>query len=559
MQILHLLGFAIQEELSENYPFLSFYERSQQYGILKKLDELARCPTVSLPVASPDILIHFESHWQLGAHHDFILWTIKRYKELQAKQTPSCSSGAGPSGSQQTLASDEPLSSEEQLRREKEDRARLAAERRAKVMAQIKNAQKSFMKSNAEMFADSGSGAMEWEDIPTAEEEQGAVALKPNIACLGPERRSYQNSESDFKCILCFENCAISRPGPPLVSSAFVQTSRVILTTPNQHQGRCALHVSCCGHVMHYSCWQEYYSNEETKEQRRPHRNRIALNAAHNVEFHCPYCRTLSNTVLPVSEPLPAFTQAANASGQQEGYLPLDSFNEIMRTLAAELSNYNEEDLKHRTSVTSILRKSNLGGADRAQFERSVQLIHDPPKLHSHWFDVMGGFNKALGNAMTSQLQHQKELPGAATPPGIDEADSAAQLWDTCSYTLQALEIYLFANQKPLKAELPMRHQCCATNLVRACSLFSAASSMIPITDPANHGLGSAAQSMVKPQPELASKLLDTVFCQKGASVLEWDCFRLLVQFQFGVFNLMGSENGECSLGGLHFLSSNGV
>ncbi|KAH8344886.1 hypothetical protein KR067_009786 [Drosophila pandora] len=526
-KILHLLGFAIQEELSEHYPFLSFYERSQQYGILKKLDELARCPT-------------------LGAHHDFILWTIKRYKELQAKQTPSCSSGAGPSGSQPASATaDEPLSSEEQLRREKEDRARLAAERRAKVMAQIKNAQKSFMKSNAEMFADSGSGAMEWEDIPTAEEEQGAVALKPNIACLGPERRTYQNTESDFKCILCFENCAISRPGPPLVSSAFVQTSRVILTAPNQHQGRCALHVSCCGHVMHYSCWQEYYSNEETKEQRRPHRNRIALNAAHNVEFHCPYCRTLSNTVLPVSEPLPAFTQASNATGQQEGYLPLDSFNEIMRTLAAELSNYNEEDLKHRTSVTSILRKSNLGGADRAQFERSVQLIHDPPKLHSHWFDVMGGFNKALGNAMTSQLQHQKELPGAATPPGIDEADSAAQLWDTCSYTLQALEIYLFANQKPLKAELPMRHQCCATNLVRACSLFSAASSMIPITDPANHGLGSAAQSMVKPQPELASKLLDTVFCQKGASVLEWDCFRLLVQFQFGVFNLMGSENGD--------------
>ncbi|XP_070132673.1 E3 ubiquitin-protein ligase UBR1 isoform X3 [Drosophila bipectinata] len=526
-KILHLLGFAIQEELSEHYPFLSFYERSQQYGILKKLDELARCPT-------------------LGAHHDFILWTIKRYKELQAKQTPSCS-GAGPSGSQQTLASDEPQSSEEQLRREKEDRARLAAERRAKVMAQIQNAQKSFMNSNAEMFADSGSGTMEWEDIPAAEEEQGAVALKPNVvSCLGPERRTYQHTEPDFKCILCFETCAISRPGPPLVSSAFIQTSRVILTAPNQHQGRCALHVSCCGHVMHYSCWQEYYSNEETKEQRRPHRNRIALNAAHNVEFHCPYCRTLSNTVLPVSEALPAFTQsAANASGQQEGgYLPLDSFIEIMRTLAAELGNYGLDDLKQRTSMANILRKANLGGADRAQFERSVQLVQDPPRLHHHWFDVMGGFYKAMGNAMTSQLQPQKELPGAATPPGIDEAESAAQLWDTCSYTLQALEIYLFANQKPLKAELPMRHQCCATNLVRACSLSSAASSLMDQSpELGNTSLVPAIAPMVKPHPELASKLLDTIFCQKGASVLEWDCFRMLVQFQFGVLHLMGCEN----------------
>jgi len=48
LQVLHLLGYAIQEELSEHYPFLSFYERSQEYGILEKLEELARCPRVCL-------------------------------------------------------------------------------------------------------------------------------------------------------------------------------------------------------------------------------------------------------------------------------------------------------------------------------------------------------------------------------------------------------------------------------------------------------------------------------------------------------------------------------
>lgn len=48
LQVLHLLGFAIQEEISEHYPFLSFYERSQKYYVLEKLEELARCPRVSI-------------------------------------------------------------------------------------------------------------------------------------------------------------------------------------------------------------------------------------------------------------------------------------------------------------------------------------------------------------------------------------------------------------------------------------------------------------------------------------------------------------------------------
>ncbi|XP_016970698.1 E3 ubiquitin-protein ligase UBR1 isoform X2 [Drosophila rhopaloa] len=510
-KILHLLGFAIQEELSENYPFLSFYERSQQYGILEKLDELARCP-------------------RLEAHRDFVLWTIKRYKELQTKQAPS-EGEAGPKGMQQSAVEEEqPVSSEEQVRQEREVRTRLAAERRAKIMAQMQTAQESFMKVNADLFAANekdkdtrenaaATGAMEWEDIP-AEEEQGAVALIPNVACLGPERKFYQGSDSNFKCILCFDNCAISRSGPPLVSSAFVQTSRVIFTTPNMRASQSALHMSCCGHVMHYSCWQEYYSNEESKEQRRPHRNRAAQSQAHNVEFHCPYCRTLSNTVLPVIEALPSFSPVPSAT---DSYLPLDSFLEIMRTLAVELGPMKDGEISTRLpSFSNLLRMSGVV-ADMAQFERSVQMIHDSPKLHANYSDVRAFLNKALLNATQSQQPTQKDHP-AGPALAADSLEMVPLFWDTCSYTLQALEIYLFEVQKPLKAELPMRHQSCALNLVRACSRFSAS----PVSEF---------------QAKFSVQLLDTVFNQKGTSVLEWDCFRVLVPFQFGVLNLMFGEN----------------
>ncbi|KAH8300991.1 hypothetical protein KR044_008170 [Drosophila immigrans] len=564
-KVLHLLGFAIQEELSEFYPFLSFYERSQKYGVLDKLEELARCP-------------------RLEAHRDFVLWTIKRFKDLQARQAPSvsasstaASTSAGTSVEAQQ-DDDQPLTSEQQARLEKEARSRMAAERRAKVMAQMQNAQKSFMKSNAELFANAcneeggattSSGlqkptesVMDWEDIPDPFEELGAAALvedptKSSVVCLGARRSLYEAGDNSFKCILCFEDCCVSSSGPPLVSSAFLQTSRVINVTPSVGGLKSALHVSCCGHVMHYNCWKEYYSSEETKEMRRPQRNRVSLTQAQNVEFHCPYCRTLSNTVLPVSETLAKFSpptwasSTLTAAGIEENVLPLDSYVEIMRTLANELtimdsnmastsspSSPPELSTPSTTMATiisplsdyvwlnnvypsclSILRKSNIIGD--VQFKRSAQIVKKPA-LHVNWTDVMGSFLKAMRNAMQSQLQGQQ--PSKDSPNAADvELDTVSLLWNTCSYTLQALEIYLYAIQKPLKAELPMRHQSCASNLVRACALYSST-----MTAP-----------QLRSQSQQGAKLLDTIFNQKGPSVLEWDCFRMLVELNFMVPNLL--------------------
>lgn len=44
---LHLMGYALQEEESGNYPFLIFLERSSNWGLLPLLEELAKSPRVS--------------------------------------------------------------------------------------------------------------------------------------------------------------------------------------------------------------------------------------------------------------------------------------------------------------------------------------------------------------------------------------------------------------------------------------------------------------------------------------------------------------------------------
>lgn len=127
---------------------------------------------------------------------------------------------------------------------EKEDRARLAAERRAKIMAQIASAQKNFMSSNAELFEstttavqDKNEASMEWQDNNENNSKQ---------ICLGPRRKHNFVEDLVVTCILCSEDAVVSKTnGPCMVYSAFVQKSHVLLPLDTSAYP----HTSSCGHV----------------------------------------------------------------------------------------------------------------------------------------------------------------------------------------------------------------------------------------------------------------------------------------------------------------------
>lgn len=141
---------------------------------------------------------------------------------------------------------------------EKEIRSRLAATRRANILAQMQKAQKSFMDSNAEVFACiehaegggetdedkcnkspvTGNGSdisgvqhpqssMDWEEEDEMRPQgEGAVAYSSE-ACLGLSRRLHHCEEEKLKCILCFDEAIVSKKGPLLVYLAYVQKSKV--------------------------------------------------------------------------------------------------------------------------------------------------------------------------------------------------------------------------------------------------------------------------------------------------------------------------------------------
>lgn len=60
-------------------------------------------------------------------------------------------------------------------------------------------------------------------------------------------------------------------------------------------------HISTCGHVMHYDCWQGFFSAISKRETSRP--NRSARHVSFELEKHeilCPLCECISNATIPL-------------------------------------------------------------------------------------------------------------------------------------------------------------------------------------------------------------------------------------------------------------------
>merc|ERR1712018_561140 len=62
----------------------------------------------------------------------------------------------------------------------------------------------------------------------------------------------------------------------------------------------CAPHVSSCGHIMHSSCWQNYFDDVQNSERQRSRMRQPQSYDIEKSEFLCPLCRCLSNCVIPL-------------------------------------------------------------------------------------------------------------------------------------------------------------------------------------------------------------------------------------------------------------------
>lgn len=428
---------------------------------------------------------------------------------------------------------------------EKEGRAKLAAERRAKIMAQMASAQKSFMSTNAELFNSAststssttsvvmatsagGAGGMDWQECL---EEDNDDEIK-TVSCLGPARKHTVADDQEFTCILCSEDSIVNVSGQCMVYSAFIQKSNVLSHAndliPSPHTGT-------CGHVMHGTCWTKYFENEVQKENRRPNRNRSPGSfITEKKEFLCPLCRCLSNAVLPITPALHRFVNNSNGSSHiqpsvEDATTPTtESINFEAWVNVMKKYNWSLQQVCNFTEIT----EDNLDISSKLP---DLKTIVEEFSTWEQFIKIAEPIERQILSAelrifVSDFMQSIRRV--APFPYASEQSEAFLVTWLSCAYTIESLEMCLRAMNKALKGQMSIRHSSCLSGLIRICGLLSP----------------TAIEDVAAKLTIQMRSLLDTIFNNTGTSVVEWNIFKMLVSLIFITPTVMYVKLGRCAV-----------
>lgn len=529
-KILHLIAYALHEEQSKHYPFFLFTEKAKKFKILNLLEEIVNCPRVD-------------------AHKDMLRWVINKYKSVCLNIEPSST----PSSSGNVVTTDIEIDDE------KERRAKLAAQKRAKIMAQMTAMQKSFMKENAKLFEESNDVVV-GTATTTSELMDISEPLEEQPIALGPNQTMRVSTEKTFVCILCQEEEKVSLTGPTLVLAAFVQQATVLC----QHRSNEGLldvsthdplylnsnlgpapHTSTCGHVMHSNCWRKHFDNVMLKEHRRPYRLRHPASFdVDKQEFLCPLCECLSNTVLPLVPPLHTLQNSCPKTSI--------NFNDwlfaMLQTLNKKIS-VCHGIFKCNETCKNIHCRACINASDGSTADPDYPADCDADcslQMHQVFYscpvDVRSlnlgddfanlfptatpKINETLENYILHLFTQAIYTRGLNVHHHPTDKRVAPMTWKSLSYTIHTIEMLLRDTNKPLLGQLSSRHRDCLESFVRVVGVLGTTwKKSVVITSHALH---------------LLTILLE--HSDQGPSVLQWDSLGILIPLTFSLPSLFAKD-----------------
>ncbi|CAK1542493.1 unnamed protein product [Leptosia nina] len=539
---LHLIGYALRDEESGHYEFLAFAESAARAGLLELLQELSHSPRVD-------------------AHRALATWLLAKMRTLlgQADEIGD--------GDKMEVENDETPPAEAA---EKARRAKLAAERRAKVMAQMQAQMNKFITNNSLLFEETTTEATE------EEQTQDLVSLYRGSA-LGVWGGGV--SDPPRVCIMCQEQGRVESMTEPLVLVAFVQQSRVLARTPppellgaTDQWGFAELpagigsqpHVSCCGHALHARCWRKYVDGVLDKEKLRPYR--IRQPAAFDVEkkeYLCPLCERLCNTALPLlpAPPLPPgnpppLTEETFADAAQ---LILKLKHQVCSASVHLCTEYCEE-MHCRARARSVGALSSEPEEESAD-EAEVYVTTHAENLLPHHFLVQFENQLPEYNETSKQLidQFVTMLPTVNGQPETGGLLSLASLYRATSYTIMSTHAVLKAEKRPLLGDLPSRHRDALQSIIRLTAALPTVWSSpkhishhalstlgtLENTSPMKHHVFSTLVALVLTAPSLFSKASGPARPTHLARQITLQAFRAQITRALIVVNIKTSEPME--------------
>ncbi|XP_076176131.1 ubr1 ubiquitin ligase [Ptiloglossa arizonensis] len=504
-KVLHLIGYALQEQESGYYPFFAFSTRAAKWKIYELLEDLSSSPRIE-------------------AHKDLLTWVLTKYREVTGNTVTEVSNAPA-------ALRVEPTQEDENGKNiEKEWRTKMAAQKRAKIMEQMAAMQKDFMKTNAKLFEETALD-VNTSNVQGSTMDLGECSQKAPVA-VGIGQTKRMSEEKIYTCILCQENQTVTAVGSAMVLAAFVQQSTVLC----QHRADtnepdplylsaklgASPHTSTCGHVMHVHCWQVYFDIVIAKENRRPFRLRQP--ASFDVEKHeylCPLCECLSNTVLPL---LPALgTLQPTPKNQPEP--DFSTWLETLRVTESRLEKLCKYDIPCQYCVVNAMGEENpLNHGSHCP----LKVIHHElqnlaGEVFESTYDERGPLISDSLISMIHLFAQVTYTKGFGAEP--NEGDSRVPLltWKSTAYTVHATEFLLRDTDKPLLGALSSRQRDSLEGLARISAVLEStcvSGASTNLTSVTKYITGNAALSLL-------TMLLKNP--HDGASILDWDPFGVLV------------------------------
>ncbi|XP_029982287.1 E3 ubiquitin-protein ligase UBR1 [Sphaeramia orbicularis] len=457
----------------------------------------------------------------LEAQKDMIKWVLQMFEIVKCLREKSCPTA---SMSVETKPEESAQDKEKAERKRKAEAAKL---HRQKIMAQMSAMQKNFIESNKMLYDNMPESGTQGE--PVACSQSSAMDQKELCVAIGPHRGSTPAEREVLTCILCQEEQEVVAQAPAMVLTACVQRSTVLtqcrgkipsnraddtetyplLMPPELAVGT---HTGSCGHVMHATCWQKYFEAVQNTTRNRLHAELIF--DLENGEYLCPLCKSLCNTVVPLI-PLEQLTfnyENAELIGQ---HLTMPRWIQVLSARIKGLKSVTQDN-DCNTECSSSDADTGLCGEGQPDFRSILSYGVQEPRKFSESISEM-----LVVCATTVHRVGLQTVPNELCPR------VPLMAWNTCAFTIQAIENILQEEDKPLFGSLQNRQLAGLKAVVQ----FSAAQRI------------KSSQAVIQRHfSDMLGVLLPIMSRKTTPSLLEVDFFHLLVGLVLSIPSLYQEE-----------------
>ncbi|TDG98824.1 hypothetical protein EPR50_G00204320 [Perca flavescens] len=446
----------------------------------------------------------------LEAQNDMVKWVLQMFeivKCLREKSSPTASM------SMDTTKPEE--SAQDKEKAERKRKAEAAKLHRQKIMAQMSEMQKNFIESNKMLYENMPESGSQGE--PVTSTDSCLMEHRELCVAIGPHRGSSPAEREVLTCILCQEEQEVVAQAPAMVLTACVQRSTVLTQCrgkipTNRADGTgtsyplfmppelaVGTHTGSCGHVMHATCWQKYFEAVQNMTRNRLHAELII--DLENGEYLCPLCKSLCNTVVPLIpfETLTFNYENAEIIGQ---HLTLPRWIQIISARIKGLKSVTQDN-DCNTEGSSVDGDTGLCGEGQSDFRSILSYgVQEPRKFSDSIAEML---------VVCATTVHRV---GLQTAPNELCPHVPVMAWNTCAFTIQAIENILQEEGKPLFGSLQNRQLAGLKAIVQ----FSAAQRL------------KSSQAVIQRHfHDMLGVLLPGMGRKNSPSLLEVDFFHLLV------------------------------